>query len=215
MGQTPSVEVQRANVLQNAIESGNAPAVEVQRADDRGVETLRATSQQPNRGAKAQPATAKNPASRDGVRPSKEGQSRTGFTIPNPDGRGPSTLSYGVDDWYWDLLQFPLNNVGNYNYLSGYVDDYVTGGDYVDGYWYVVDEYINQIYKINPATGSATTLPINVFEYVRFGMAYNDVEGVAYVVGSDASIGDPNNFYRVNLNTGETQYAFMLQPINM
>ncbi|MCL2041407.1 MAG: glycine-rich protein [Bacteroidales bacterium] len=156
----------------------------------------------------------RTPRENPGEAPSKELQETISvkeFVIPSEGGRGPSTVAYGFDNYYWEFRKFPLNDVGNYSYLN-WAPCPVTGGDWVDGYWYAVCEEPNYygayILKIDPATGSYSYIYHSCYDDMISGMAYSEAEGVAYIVGVGQYVGDPNNFYKVNLTTGATTSAF-------
>ena len=157
-------------------------------------------------------------------RPAGGNPERNAITIPKEDGRAPNTVAYGADLYYGDFLKIPLNNPYNYSYFSGYpgiYNDFLTGGDWVDGTWCAVGQGssdVIRIYKINPANGNYTTITPSIPGYqpyttLAFGFAYNNAENMGYIVASNG-VGQPNNFYKVNLSTGATQQAFTVSGGN-
>ena len=71
----------------------------------------------------------------------------TQIEIPNPNGRGPNTVAYVFDEYYWEAATMPLDNPANLGHLGYSYNSYCPmGGDWIDDEWYCIDICYSELY---------------------------------------------------------------------
>jgi hypothetical protein len=140
-------------------------------------------------------------------RPASSGKGMQTITIP---GRG--EMAYVIDCYPGnnEPATMSLDNPGTLNYLGGSNDGILPGGgDWIDEEWWTFDcNYSYGIYKINTVNGTYEYVTDhNIPDYI-LGLAHYDATGTTYVNVNNIFQGD---FYTIDLNTGNGQYAFTSQ----
>jgi hypothetical protein len=132
--------------------------------------------------------------------------------IPNPGGRGPNTSAYLIDHYtgIGETVKAPLNNPGNITHLGGTYNNLLGGGDWINGKWYAVECALgtNGICEINPMCGTCRVVSSHTLATPILGMAYYDAADLVYV---NLNSGTNGAFYKLDIATGATQYAFTSQ----
>ncbi|MCL2510581.1 MAG: T9SS type A sorting domain-containing protein [Bacteroidales bacterium] len=95
--------------------------------------------------------------------------------------RGPTSTAYGCNSYYGTSVSFPLNDTYAQTSFGNYWNFTPSGGEWINGKWYCVSFYDNNIYQINPTTG-VTTVVATHSASSAIGMGYNPVDGQVYVV---------------------------------
>ena len=118
--------------------------------------------------------------------------------------RAPNTVAYLIVTGASTHVPYtcPLDNPSSGSAIGGAIPGLPTGGDWVNEEWIVVNVQNNNIYKINPTNGSSSVVASHTCPEQILGMAYHNAEDIAYVCTTD------DNFYKINLTTGATEYAF-------
>ncbi|MCK9302124.1 MAG: carboxypeptidase regulatory-like domain-containing protein [Bacteroidales bacterium] len=127
--------------------------------------------------------------------------------IEYENGKSPETVAYMINAF--DELPMPyavpLNNPSAATLIAGGDNppfDMISGGDFFNGKWYVIDPNMIYVFSIDPETGYANPeVTMNVLDI--YGLCYNVSDNKVYMKTY-------NDFYTLNMATGETQYCFSM-----